>query len=268
MEIKDFAEYHRPVLETDEARHGLMLSMLGRAVSDPTYALRTWSVGRAGACAVQSPGWPIILGELEEQQCHALAEQVRDTDFPGVVGPDRTASWFADRAGEMGIGFAEPIPQQIHTIRRTPRYPGAPGVSRVVTSSDAALVAKWLLAFSQEATPRDPTPGREKLEKAAGDGQYMFWTVNSEPVSIAGIVRRTTHGATIASVYTPPELRGRGYAGSVTAALVERIYADGSLFACLYTDLRNPFSNRCYAKVGFEPVCASWHYAGAKRITS
>jgi hypothetical protein len=40
---------------------------------------------------------------------------------------------------------------------------------------------------------------------------------------------------------TPPELRGRGYAGSVTAALVERIYAEGKSFACLYTDLRNPF---------------------------
>jgi RimJ/RimL family protein N-acetyltransferase len=122
--------------------------------------------------------------------------------------------------------------------------------------------------FSQEATPHDPTPNREKLEKAAGNGQYLFWTVNSEPVSIAGIVRRTKHGAAIADVYTPPGLRGRGYAGSVTAALVERIYAEGKLFVCLYTDLRNSFSNRCYAKVGFTPVCSSWHYVGAKRDTS
>jgi hypothetical protein len=201
MEIKDFAEYHGPALETDEARHGLMLFMLGRALSDAAYALRTWSVGAAGACAVQYPGWPIVLGELEEQQCRALAEQVCDTDFPGVVGPSRTTSWFADRAGEIGISFAERIPQQIHTIRRNPRYPGAPGVSRLVTSSDTDLVAKWLVAFSQEATPHDPTPKREKLESAAGERQYMFWTVNSEPVSIAGIVRRTKHGAAIAGLH-------------------------------------------------------------------
>jgi hypothetical protein len=64
MEIKDFAEYHGPALETDEARHCLMLSMLGRALSDAAYALRTWSVGAAGACAVQYPGWPIVLGEV------------------------------------------------------------------------------------------------------------------------------------------------------------------------------------------------------------
>jgi len=42
--------------------------------------------------------------------------------------------------------------------------------------------------------------------------------------------------------------------------LVARIYAEGRTIACLYTDLRNPFSNRCYAKIGFRPVCTSLHF--------
>ena len=61
---------------------------------------------------------------------------------------------------------------------------------------------------------------------------------------MAGIVRRTRSTGSIAGVYTPPAQRGRGYAGSVTAAVVERIYAEGMNTACLYTDLRNPQSNR------------------------
>ena len=61
------------------------------------------------------------------------------------------------------------------------------------------------------------------------------------------------------SVYTPPPLRGKGYGGSVTAAVVEQAFAEGKTMACLYTDLRNPFSNRCYAKIGFKPVCDSAH---------
>jgi predicted GNAT family acetyltransferase len=65
--------------------------------------------------------------------------------------------------------------------------------------------------------------------------------------------------AAISQVYTPPALRGRGYAGSVVAAVVERIFAEGRDTACLYTDMRNPFSNRCYAKIGFRPVCESRH---------
>jgi predicted GNAT family acetyltransferase len=27
--------------------------------------------------------------------------------------------------------------------------------------------------------------------------------------------------------------------------------------ACLYSDLRNPTSNRCYAKIGFKPIYRS-----------
>jgi predicted GNAT family acetyltransferase len=92
---------------------------------------------------------------------------------------------------------------------------------------------------------------------------FQFWMVDSEPVAIAGIMRRTRHAAAIAGVYTPPRLRGRGYAGSVTAALVDSIFAEGRSMACLYVDLRNPYSNCCYAKIGFTPLCRSWYYPRA-----
>jgi predicted GNAT family acetyltransferase len=77
---------------------------------------------------------------------------------------------------------------------------------------------------------------------------------------MAGIWRRTRDAAAIAGVYTPPALRGRGYAAAVTAAVVDSVFAEGRASACLYTDLRNPASNRCYAKIGFKPVCRAWHY--------
>jgi FR47-like protein len=60
---------------------------------------------------------------------------------------------------------------------------------------------------------------------------------------MAGIVRRTRNAAAIAGVYTPLSLRGRGYAGSVTAAVVEPIFMEAKT-ACLHTDLRNPASKR------------------------
>jgi predicted GNAT family acetyltransferase len=77
---------------------------------------------------------------------------------------------------------------------------------------------------------------------------------------MAGIVRRLKTSAAISAVYTPPELRGRGHAGSVTAAIVERIYAEGRKTACLYADLNNLASIRCYTKIGFTPVCKSLHF--------
>jgi RimJ/RimL family protein N-acetyltransferase len=260
----DFVEYHRPALERDEVRHNLILANLDRLAIRQPPDLRSWTLGAPGACAVQTPGYPIVLGELTPAQCCALADQTRHLDYPGVLGPDRTAQWFAERAIELGLRFLEPIPQQIQMLRDRPRYPGVPGHARVIEPADVELFADWTLAFLREAVPHDPLPSRERLAQVAAERRHQFWIVDGQPVSMAGIVRRTRHAAAIASVYTPPGLRGRGYAGSVTAAVVESIFAEGRTAACLYTDLRNPSSNRCYAKIGFKPACWSWLYPRAR----
>ncbi len=165
-----------------------------------------------------------------------------------------------DRAAELGLRFLDPIPQQIHSISDKPRFPGASGYARLVTAQDSTIFADWMMEFHREAVPHDPLPAREDLERAAAEGRFAFWIDKGQPVSMAGIVRRLKNSAAITGVYTPLELRGRGYAGSVTVATVERIYAEGRRIACLYTDLRNPFSNRCYVRIGFKPVCMSMHF--------
>jgi hypothetical protein len=55
---------------------------------------------------------------------------------------------------------------------------------------------------------------------------------------------------------------------AVTAAVIESVFAEGKTMACLYTDLRNPSSNRCYARIGFRPVCDSAQNPGAANRTA
>src|SRR5262249_24495124 len=109
-----------------------------------------------------------------------------------------------------------------------------------------------------------PAPERAKVEKAAARGRFLYWLSKDRPVSLAAVARRLRHSAAIAPVYTPPELRGRGYGGSATAAVADRAFAEGQSAVCLITNLRNPISNRCYAKIGFRPYCDSWHYIRAR----
>ena len=260
--ILDFLELHRPALEQNEARHNLMLGLLDRlAHGTDNSEVRLWTLGGPGECAMQtSPRNAIILGELNQSKCRALADETLGLDYPGVVGNDPVVLCFVERAIEHGVRFAEPIPQQIYALRDRPSYPEVLGTARVVGIADAALFGHWLIAFFKEAVPHDPLPTPDGVQKTAAAGNYQFWIVNGEPVSMAGIVRRTRHGAAIAGVYTPPALRNRGYAGAATAAVADSIFAEGRTMACLYTDLRNPASNRCYAKIGFKPECLSWHY--------
>ena len=59
---------------------------------------------------------------------------------------------------------------------------------------------------------------------------------------------------TIGFVFTPRELRGRGYASRLVAELSQAQLDAGRGFCVLYTDLGNPTSNAIYQRVGYELV--------------
>jgi RimJ/RimL family protein N-acetyltransferase len=259
MSLADFIATHGPALERDEVRNNLILGVLAGAVRTGAPIL-TWTLGAPGACAIKWPGRPIILGDVTRDQCRALAEATHDHEGAGAVGLEQRPLWFVERARELGVAFADPIPQRIHVLR-APRIPVVQGSARVVTAGDAGLLADWLEAFGREAVPDDPPASRAALEKVAGEGRHLLWIADGgRPVSVAGVARRLTTAAAIAPVYTPPEQRGRGYGAAVTAALAARLLADGKAAVCLYTDLRNAASNRCYAKIGFTGVCDAFVY--------
>jgi GNAT superfamily N-acetyltransferase len=260
MELQEFVEFHRPALERDEVKYNLILGLLGRVLDTAQSDVRLWTIGAPGECAMQTPGYPLILGRLTAAQCKTFAEATLSLDYPGVVGLDPIAPLFVERANELGVKFGETIPQTIQALHDRPIYPDVVGSARSVGSGDIELFSQWLMAFFREVVPHEPVPPRDRVEAVAAAGNYKFWIVDGAPVAMAGIVRRSRHAAAIAGVYTPPALRNRGYGGAATAAAAAAVFAEGRTAACLYTDLRNPASNRCYAKIGFKPVCRAWHY--------
>jgi len=206
--LRDFSAFHLPHLELDKARHGLILNALALAKLEKPVELSYWTLGNPGECAIRVGSHSIVLGALGQNQCRTLAELADATDYPGVIGPDLTARWFADRAQELGRSFAEAEPGQIYSISDPPRYPGVLGQARLATGKDAELVGNWLTAFFQEAAPYDRLPPRDELELAAGENRFMFWVDEGRSVSMAGIARRLKYSAAITGVYTPQNCVG------------------------------------------------------------
>jgi GNAT superfamily N-acetyltransferase len=235
MDLEQFAEWHVPALEGDDVRFNLLIAVIPSAVNEKPAGFRYWTLGGPGHCAIQWPGRAIVLGNLDRDECGELARTTIPIEYPGVVGSDETPRWFVQQAAAMGADFEEPIPQRIHVLSEPPRYPGVPGSARAVRADDAPLLFEWLVAFHDEAVPHDPPPRQADIEKAAASGRFLFWTVDDVPVSVAAIARRLRHVGAVSSVYTPPGQRGRGYAGSATAAVVEQLFAEGKSAACLYT---------------------------------
>jgi predicted GNAT family acetyltransferase len=90
-------------------------------------------------------------------------------------------------------------------------------------------------------------------------GRLWLWQDGGEAVSmvdgrepVAGVVR-------ISGVYTPPEMRKRGYAAACVNALSNHLRAAGHR-CILYTDLGNPTSNSIYRRIGYRAVAEALRY--------
>ncbi len=260
MDLAEFAALHLPALEADEVRFNQQIAATTAAAKERPAGFRRWTLGAPGHCAIQRPGRAILLANLDAEECRELARITMSIDYPGVVGSGETPGHFVEHATALGARFEDPLPQRIHILSSAPRYPGAPGAARMVTAADAPLLFEWITAFCREALPHEQPPDRASAEQGAASGRHLFWTVDGMPVSMAAITRRLQQTGAISLVYTPAYQRGRGYAGSATAAVADRLFAEGKRAVCLHTDLRNPISNRCYAKIGFRPHCDAWHY--------
>jgi hypothetical protein len=79
-------------------------------------------------------------------------------------------------------------------------------------------------------------------------------------MSLAGFSGPTPTGIRIGPVYTPPELRRRGYATTLVADLSAWLLERGHRACFLYTDLANPTSNRIYVEIGYERVCDAMEF--------
>jgi predicted GNAT family acetyltransferase len=77
------------------------------------------------------------------------------------------------------------------------------------------------------------------------------------PVSASGWGGPTPNGIRVGPVYTPPGLRGRGYATALVAELSQTLLDAGRSFVFLYTDLANPTSNAIYERIGYVKLCES-----------
>ena len=157
--------------------------------------------------------------------------------------------------------------QGVYALEEVAPLPAVPGAARVATTDDRDLAIRWWIAFGEEVL-HEGGPGRDDAEAnvdyrfSSDRSGMLLWEDGGRTVSVAGWGGPTPNGIRVGPVYTPPELRGHGYATAVTAELSRRLL-DGRLFdgrrrfCFLYTDLANPTSNAIYERIGYRRLCES-----------
>ena len=263
-----------PLLLADEARHNLILGIAGTIRDSPDhYPARDLWLVRDGsvtaAAALRTPPYNLILARPRSPQAlAALVEAVAGEELPGVVGAEPEAVEFAELwTRHTGAPARINMRQGVYELEQVEPLPAVPGSARAATAADRELALRWLLAFAAEVL-HEGAPGSDRAEAmidhrlSSPSAGIALWEDGGEPVSLAGWGGPTPNGIRIGPVYTPPELRGRGYATALTANLSQRLldgrlFDGGRRFCFLYTDLANPTSNAIYERIGYRRVAES-----------
>ncbi|MFF5444193.1 GNAT family N-acetyltransferase [Streptomyces sp. NPDC012888] len=218
---------------------------------EPFYGWWTDADGAASGALLCTPPHPLLLGELPTEAVAALDVAA----LPGPVG-----GFNARRADAAALAAAWGRPTRVEEELRlyrldglVPPEPAPAGRPRPAATADLPLLRTWSAAFAAETDELAPPPDAALLDRVSYGG-LLLWEDGGRPVAMAGFSRPLAGTARIYPVYTPPALRGRGYAAGVTAAATRAVRAAGAAEVLLFTDLANPTSNGVYQRLGYRPV--------------
>jgi predicted GNAT family acetyltransferase len=264
-----------PFLERREAEHNLQLGFRDRleadshtfGPADPLLYAVLDDPGEVVAVATQTPPFGLVLSQIDDLSIvEALADRLAadGADLPSAGGPVAAVRSFAERwAAIAGVTPSVQLEERIYEATEVHHPEGVPGGMRPYAPGDRACAIEWLGAFFAEALPDAPEGSVERFvdDRAAGKGSLVVWEDAGRVVSLAGHAGETPNGARVGPVYTPPELRGRGYASALTAALTADLL-ETRRFCFLFTNLANPTSNSIYQRIGYRAVTdyTSWRF--------
>lgn len=273
-----------PLLRGDPLRHTVIATTAVNQAEGRSGAMATRFLtvrdGETVGMAMCTQG-SVYLGELPAESVLAVADAfvADDVALRSVEGAVADADAFAAHWSKVGDGsYRRRFSTRLFRLGElrmpgagsTPRAPGADGSPRVpaaagalqvpavagaarrATVADAAVCRELVGAFAAESGAPlrlDETAVRRRIES----GWWWLWDRAGTPVALVARQTAVLGWARIGPVYTPPHLRGNGFASALTATVAAEIRAEGA-DACLFTDLANPTSNKIYQAIGFEPV--------------
>lgn len=217
-----------------------------------------WTIetnGRVIACAVRPPPDGLTLTAAPSEAIELLVADVARTsrELPLVNGPEREATrfarlWSAARGCDWSLSFQWRW-YVLEGVADLPRCP--PGRLRLAEPSDRELVAEWADAYARSV--RTLVDVRAFFARRIQTRSLYLWD-DEGPRSLVAVSGLTPSSARISAVYTPPELRGNGYATAAVAEASRTVLAAGRRMCVLFADRTDPTPNGIYMRIGYRPV--------------
>lgn len=258
-----------------EVIHNTLIGVAQRGVENGTLTENDYFAtvtsdndGEVIAVAMCTPPFQLQLSEVTSSEAlDALMDDIMafyGESLTGVAGKRENAEYFAQQWQEKtGMTYAEKMGQGIYKLTTVILPRPVNGYYRTMDVNDRELFMRWHVGFDRDTGLNQLT---DEIAKQVADNylddnpKRTVWVWLDEidgeetPVAMTGSGRHTPNGSSVSLVYTPPELRGRGYASNLVAKVSQQILDNGKQFCFLFTDLANPTSNKIYQAIGYEHV--------------
>jgi len=210
-----------------------------------------------------------IVLQAPDQLEQILAEVIRISKLPiiGFIGPDDQVKRAKRLLGLLSSEMRHDEAEGLYSLNLkdliTPEILNQPGISwRRARSADLELLTRWLVAMNVETLGETDTPilhqnRRASVERIIKNDSTWILEIDGKPVSTSGFnadIKNSTGYkiVQIGGVFTPPELRRRGFARAVVAASLLDAKAEAVAKAILFTGESNFPAQKAYAAIGFQ----------------
>lgn len=257
----DFLQRAESWLLASEAEHNLHLSLAyvrrdaGATGADVLFGTVEQDGDLVG-CVIRTPPHKVLITSMPPEAAPDIVGPVAELydEIPAVLGQADSAvavasAWTALKGG----GWETGMQQRIYRLDQVEPVRPVPGAMRLATMDDLELLTDWGTGFARDAGHAFLL-AREQVNRMIERQDPHIWQDES-PASMAVAQGATPNGCRVGYVYTPPELRGRGYASALIARLSQRMLDSGMTFCVLYTDLGNPTPNAIYQRIGYNAIC-------------
>lgn len=218
--------------------------------------------------AIAGHAWNGILmlqGDVGLEQAAQRALELSNRPLKGLVGPLDLTQRARLALGASDVRTALDKPENLYALTLAQlvvppllsregivvRRPTAQEADGILTDFRASYHVETLGA---EALPSLADKAREEIRKLVSDQRAWVLLDHGKLVAFTGFNTCTRGIAQVGGVWTPPELRGRGYARAAVAGSLLAERAAGTTRSVLFTEQGNTPAIRAYEALGYQAI--------------
>ena len=199
----------------------------------------------------------MIFPQLQPDQIEAAAQALKGLNAIGIIGA-------ASQVAALKSALGQDIPTTLDAVE--PHFalsladmdmPATEGAKLVpLSEADYDLMLDWRAAYDVEALKTDPKKAhdiaKQSMVQYLKNDSHRVLIVDGKPVCITGFNATTPMCVQVGGVYTPPDLRNRGYARLAVAMHLNEAQARGVTDAILFS--ASTAAAKAYIAIGVRQI--------------